>query len=367
MKRFISISILTLLAFMACEKVSTSSSDYVITGDSVVSGKDATLKAKLTSSVDLASVSSTYFLVSEDAKVPEKKARKVEATLTDRDLRGKASDLEYAKQYYYRAVVVINKKTHPGKIKDFTTDPLKVTRIQILNKHNNLLVGEKLKIEYKITPEDATNQNVEFYVYSGYGYVGVEKDGTVTAYSAGKSDVAVKTEDGGYTDLCEFNVRSVCPPEGVDLGLSVYWAKQNVNTNGWVESIEDKGTYFSYPSKAYQSQLLPIPYSSLGSSFWGVPTKDQVLELLTYCTIVGASLNDVQGVRVTGKNGNTIFLPNAEYYTDTNTGTSEHTDPSNNGIGGYHWNYYTFIVDSGTIKIGTKCGRYASYVRPVLL
>ena len=42
---------------------------------------------------------------------------------------------------------------------------------------------------------------------------------------------------------------------------------------------------------------------------WMLPTKEQCQELLDYATASLATLNDVKGIRITGANGNSIFLP----------------------------------------------------------
>ena len=59
------------------------------------------------------------------------------------------------------------------------------------------------------------------------------------------------------------------------------------------------------------------------------PTKDQIQELLGYCSSEWTTLNGVNGRKFTGPNGGTIFLPAAGYRWNGEFG--------NVGSGGYYW------------------------------
>mgnify|MGYP002623252700 CR=1 FL=1 len=83
----------------------------------------------------------------------------------------------------------------------------------------------------------------------------------------------------------------------VDLGLSVKWATCNIGaTNPW-----DYGNYFDWSSSR----------SDWGSS-WRMPTKEEMNELLQ-CTIEYTVYHNIGGIRVTGKNGKSIFIPATGY------------------------------------------------------
>ena len=47
---------------------------------------------------------------------------------------------------------------------------------------------------------------------------------------------------------------------------------------------------------------------------WRMPTYEECDELITKCTWEQATLNGVYGQKVTGPNGNSIFLPAADYW-----------------------------------------------------
>ena len=46
---------------------------------------------------------------------------------------------------------------------------------------------------------------------------------------------------------------------------------------------------------------------------WSIPTRAEILELARYCTTTADTLNGTWGVRLTGPNGNSIFIPRAYY------------------------------------------------------
>ena len=49
---------------------------------------------------------------------------------------------------------------------------------------------------------------------------------------------------------------------------------------------------------------------------WATPSSSDMAELYNYCTFTWETLNSVYGCRVTGRNGNSIFLPAAGYKLD---------------------------------------------------
>lgn len=145
--------------------------------------------------------------------------------------------------------------------------------------------------------------------------------------------------------------------EAVDLGLSIKWANMNVGAT----SPEEYGDYFAWGAiEPYYSSLNPLswkygksagydwpsyrwchgtsnslfkyntnadfgiivddktvlePADDAAHANWGyswrMPTNEEWAELCTQCTWEWTSLNSVNGVKFTGPNGNSIFLPAA--------------------------------------------------------
>ena len=69
---------------------------------------------------------------------------------------------------------------------------------------------------------------------------------------------------------------------------------------------------------------------------WQMPTIGQYKELMTNCSYVWTQYNGVNGMLLTGTNGNQIFLPAA--------GEMYENDPSYEGAFGHYW--------SGTFDVG---------------
>ena len=160
--------------------------------------------------------------------------------------------------------------------------------------------------------------------------------------------------------------KTLTKSEYVDLGLSVKWATCNIGA----KRPEDYGDYFAWGevkskaqyswntykyyhkeygtiTKYYSSQS--IEGSGLADSFdgrtkldpeddvatvnkgnlWRIPTISEIYELCNKCTWIWTIQNGVNGYKVEGKNGNSIFLPAAGYMDGS---TLEGAD-----VGGYYW------------------------------
>lgn len=130
-------------------------------------------------------------------------------------------------------------------------------------------------------------------------------------------------------DLAEFNGH-----EYVDLGLpsGTLWATCNVGA----KSPEDYGDYFAWGETegyfsgktnfnlqnykwAANNKLTLDPEDDVAHVRWGgnwrMPTVSEQRELLANCTFTWTTMNGVYGCKVTGKNGNSIFLPAGGYIT----------------------------------------------------
>ena len=119
----------------------------------------------------------------------------------------------------------------------------------------------------------------------------------------------------------------------VDLGLSVKWATCNVGATSpedfghcfaWGET-SPKDEYTEDNCSIYGKQMNDIsgnPQYDAATANWGgdwrMPTEYECDELIDKCKWVWVTVNGVEGCKVTGPNGNSIFLPagwwNAEYW-----------------------------------------------------
>lgn len=133
----------------------------------------------------------------------------------------------------------------------------------------------------------------------------------------------------------------------VDLGLSVYWCSCNVGA----EAPEEYGDYFawgetksksSYNQANYsyydsnKAQYMDIGDNISGTAYdaatvnlgndWKMPTKEQLQELIDKCTWEWTQINGINGYKVTGANGNSIFLPAGEYNKRSQAGSMIYYD-----------------------------------------
>ena len=147
--------------------------------------------------------------------------------------------------------------------------------------------------------------------------------------------------------------------EYVDLGLpsGLKWATCNVGAN----SPEEYGDYFAWGEVEPKESYSTYKYHD-GSNFtkytgsdktvldpeddaahvnwggaWRMPTRAEQEELYNNCTWIWTTQNGVNGCKVTGPNGNSIFLPAAGYI-DHNENTLWSAESSGN--------YWSSWVDS---------------------
>lgn len=160
---------------------------------------------------------------------------------------------------------------------------------------------------------------------------------------------AVRTFD---TELLEF-IDFVCltadeSEAGIDLGLSVRWASCNIGAT----CPEDYGAFFAWGevepkddySEATYAYATQSGYELIGTNIcgtkydaarhalgadWRLPTRSEMAELTSKCTWTAQTLNGISGYRVTGPNGNSIFLPAAGY--------QDGTQRKEVGTGGFYW------------------------------
>lgn len=156
--------------------------------------------------------------------------------------------------------------------------------------------------------------------------------------------------------------------EYVDLGLSVKWATCNVGATlptdygdyfDWgAKKADEQGCWYYSDKFEYKGNTSNIEgnksYDAAAFQWgdsWRMPKKSEMEELINKCTWTWTTFNGVEGFRVTGKNGNSIFLP-AMGYKDGSI--------SYNNSYAIYWTgtYYSYGLNS--TKSG---GGYKSYAR----
>lgn len=158
----------------------------------------------------------------------------------------------------------------------------------------------------------------------------------------------------------------------VDLGLSVNWAGWNVGASSpekyggyysWGETVqkdnysEDTYKYYYDTDGDGDKEYANIGNNICGTQYdvarqkwggsWRMPTYDELSELRSKCTWTWITYKGINGYKVTGPNGNSIFLPAAGY----RYGTSLYV--YDQGSDGYYW--------SGTLREGTSNDAWRLY------
>ena len=152
----------------------------------------------------------------------------------------------------------------------------------------------------------------------------------ITTYG---NEVSFTTLDSNYEEVetGEINGHAY-----VDLGLSVKWATCNVGAN----SPEEYGQYFAWGETSPKTEFTEEnsltnkkhmedfsgdeQYDAAAANWgggWRMATSDEYTELINDCTWV---LVENEGYKVTGPNGNSIFIPTSGFYNGStldNSGT----------------------------------------------
>ena len=162
------------------------------------------------------------------------------------------------------------------------------------------------------------------------------------------------------------NIKEAAQYKKVDLGLSVCWAEHNVGAS----SPEEYGDYFAWgetePKSEYTDETYKFydknkkAYIDIGKDIsgtkydgaraqwggnWRMPRLEEIKELINKCSWHWTELKGIKGYKVTGPNGNSLFLPAA--------GGRFGTEVGYRGSYGYYWSgtlyenysYYAYYLD----------------------
>lgn len=134
-----------------------------------------------------------------------------------------------------------------------------------------------------------------------------------------------------YGNTIQFTTKGLSySTEYVDLGLSVKWATCNLGSS----SPHEVGAFYAWGETEPAILRQSYKWSGAGGftkynaddgkvtldatddaasvnlgGKWRMPTNEEINELRNYCTWTPATSNGVQGCKVTGENGNSIFIP----------------------------------------------------------
>lgn len=237
-----------------------------------------------------------------------------------------------------------------------------------LNIHElTLEEGGNEVLTVSFTPENVTNKALTWV--SSNKSIAEVTDGIVVGVSVGWTEIVVK--NGDLMDKCTVMVIAPDPAKrvivAVDLGLSVKWGSVNLGASApeeygeyyaWGETeTKDEYSWSTYKwangdnndkvtkycptnntdywdgegrpdNKTVLDTEDDVAHVILGGS-WRMPTDAEWTELRTECKWTWTTEHGVHGRRVTGPNGNSIFLPAA--------GCRHYSDLGSAGSDGEYW------------------------------
>lgn len=180
--------------------------------------------------------------------------------------------------------------------------------------------------------------------------------------------------------------------QAVDLGLSVKWASCNLGATkpeeygdyyAWGET-ETKAEYteenYQYWKNREAGEFVDIGNEISGTQYdvahvkwgngWRMPTEAEIDELRFECECEWIQYNGVYGLKITGPNGNSIFMPAAGYYTDYCVAEGDYAEYMSSSLikswtTNDYWHNYTVTSVGVSFDNGYGYRYYGYSVRPV--
>ena len=242
--------------------------------------------------------------------------------------------------------VVITATTSDGSLTAtcLVTVMVHVTDVAINPPEVTILKDNRLQLTATVLPENASDATVQ-WSSNNSSIVSIDNQGVISARECGTATITVRTNDRGITATCQV---TVVMPDAIDLGLSIKWASFNLGatspegygdyyawgetepkskydweTYKWANGSEKKLTKYcsadlvtfwegsGAPDNKLQLDIDDdAAHKRLGGR-WRMPTFEEWMELIENCKQTLTTLNGIRGYRLTGPNGNSIFLPAA--------------------------------------------------------
>ena len=213
----------------------------------------------------------------------------------------------------------------------------------------------------------------------------VDENGLVTAWKPGSCNIVATSIDvPSVSKSCTITV-SATSRAAVDLGLpsGAKWANLNLGANytagagaryAWGET-STKETYTQSNYRFGSNALSPTKYTNdtiqilenaddaayvNWGNRWHIPSKDEWRELKNYCNYSRVTRGGVEGMLVTSRStGNSIFIPLAEYWTNTLDYAPAYGSYQNQYATTCEFSYYTQFGEYSEYRYN------GLYIRPV--
>jgi hypothetical protein len=321
---------------------------------------------------------------------PQTNGEDVPGTYADGQITASVQGLTTNQVYYYCVYVTLqNRLTYYGEVKSFVTTDAKVTAVS-----SSEVSASKAGVSASVSGIDgvpvevgagvkvSTSSDVET-VKNGLAFEGALNGSALSASVSGLLPNTtyyyapyITMGDGHvYGEVSSFQTGNFTP-EYVDLGLSVLWATTNLGA----ESPAEEGSLVGYGQLDVLKYATDLDDYTVTSDIFGgsndivaanglgrMPIADEIKELIQCTTHAWTTVDGVQGIRFTAKNGNSIFLPAA--------GSRTGQEVSDEGTVGNYWlgqidgsnNSFGRTLQFTSASAGLETlGRYvAASIRPV--
>lgn len=372
----------------------------VETGDASVTAISATITGKVLDLTKQDASSYTVGVVYGTNPDPTTAGSKQPGTIDETgNVTTTLSGLTKGNTYYYATYVQLQGiVTKYGDVKSFvatdaqiaTADAVdvtctKATLAATVNGLEGILVEGETTMHYgfKISTSEANVQNgIDYPVSAKTNNVSQRVENLLPGTTYYYTSYFELADGFVYGDTKSFTT-SAQDMEYVDLGLSVLWAKCNLGA----EAEQESGILLGYGDVTGMNQsTYLIDYNSAediagtakdilshvnidnGALMHSTtPTADQISELIAKTTQTEAEVEGVKGIKFTGRNGNSIFLP----YTGYRAGTTKIGE----GNQGLYWsgnNYsvasdysHTLNLTNGTVSSGLSARNLGLAIRSV--
>lgn len=182
-----------------------------------------------------------------------------------------------------------------------------VGSIELVAPKTTINVNEEVQFTATVSPEDASYPTVT-WTSSNPEVASVSESGLVKGLMKGES--TIKAEAGGKDRQVVITVVKPQPNGAVDLGCSVYWRNRNIGASkgsdagefyAWGETepkssyLRDNyrnwnGTDYKYKD-LYNNDVAKDAAAQLPGGVWRMPTKAEVEELISKCTVRESTVN----------------------------------------------------------------------------
>lgn len=212
-----------------------------------------------------------------------------EAVFDGESFVGQLTGLEYGSIYYYLAYAEVNgRKVYADEVKELTPSPVPegTVYLETVCKGTDGLLYEVYWATCNLSENGFVSSPEQYGDYYAWG--------ETTPYYSSQDPLTWKDGKTGY-DWASYKWCN---------GSYSTLTRYNINTSyGIVDDCTEFSDYDYADDAARQT---------LGGK-WRVPTNAEWTELRTQCTLTWTTENGVNGRRVIGPNGNSIFLPAAGY------------------------------------------------------